>query len=392
MTGQPRKPAAQGIWLLGLGLTVAGLLFARLGTSGASPMTLLIGLSQGTALVAVGLVGLLIAVRQPRNAIGWLYLAFWVATGLLSLSTGYGHWATVAHDGAVAGEFAVWLHNWLWVPLLSLLLFPFLLFPNGHVPSPRWRSVAWWVAISCAAWSVAFAFEGHDYSDAEGLHAQNPYTPSSLVPLFDALRNVFAVAFLIGLVLCLVSLYVRFRRADGMARAQIKWLFLAGGVTLAFLLLPGDHGSGGGIDVAMGFALASIPLAVGVAILRYHLYDIDRVISRTLSYLIVTALLVGVYSALVLGVTGLVGSDAPWVVAAATLTAAALAQPLYRRVQALIDRRFDRTRYDQLRTVDVFGQTLRRHVRTEDVSEQLLSTVHSTLHPNQASLWMRNPS
>jgi hypothetical protein len=378
---------AIAIWALGLVLSLGGLAFARLGTSGTNHMTILIGLSQGVALVAVGLVGLVVALKQPKNAIGWIYLAFWVATGILSLSTGYGHWATVVRPAAFGGEFAVWLHDWAWVPLLCLLLsFPFLLFPDGHLPSARWRYVAWWVVIASLLWSVAFAFEGHDYTDARGVNVPNPYTPDSLVPFFDLMRNVVAGLFISAMILCLTSLYVRFRRAAGMERAQIKWLFLAGAVTLGFLLLPGSHGGGGWIDVLMGFVLVLIPISVCVAILRYRLYDIDRIISRTTSYAIVTGLLIATFALIVALASSVLGPKNQLGVAIATLVAAALARPVLARVQRIVDRRFDRARYDAQRTIDAFGGRLREAVDPDAVVDDLLEVVRQSLQPEHSGV------
>jgi hypothetical protein len=390
MTTQSTRRLALATWLLGLVLSLAGLVFARIGTTGVDPMTILIGLSQGSALLSVGLVGLVVALKQPRNAIGWIYLVFWVTTGVMSLSTGYSHWATVVHSSAFGGEFAVWLHNWAWVPVMCLLLsFPFLLFPDGHLPSPRWRYVAWWVGLASLLWSISFAFEGHDYTDALGAHVPNPYTPDSLVPFFDLMRNVVAGLFISAMVLCLVSLYVRFRGAGGMERAQIKWVFLAGAVTLGFLLLPGDHGGGGWIDVLMGFVLILIPISVCVAILRYHLYDIDRIISRTTSYAIVTGLLVATFAVIVAASSSVLGPKNQLGVAIATLVAAALARPVLARVQRIVDRRFDRARYDAQHTIDAFGGRLRNEVDVSSVSLDLVDTVSDVLAPNQLSLWLR---
>ena len=308
----------------------------------------------------------------------------------MSLSTGYGHWATVVHANVPGGTFAVWVHNWAWVPMLCLLLsLPFLLFPDGHLPSPRWRYAAWWVGVVTCIWTIAFAFEGHDFTDAQGHATSNPYTPHSLVPFFDLMRNIGAVLFISAMVLCLASLVVRFRRADSLQRAQIKWVFFAGGVTLGFLLLPADHGNGGWVDVLMGFVLVLIPIAVCVAIMRYRLYDIDRIISRTTSYAIVTGLLLAIFAVVVAASSSLFGPKNQLGVAVATLAAAALARPVLSRVQRQVDRRFDRARYDAQQTIDSFGGRLRDEVDVSSVSRDLLATVELALSPSLVSLWLR---
>ena len=274
-----------------------------------------------------------------------------------------------------------------------LLSFPFLLFPSGHLVSRAWRWVARWAATATFIWSVAFAFEGHDYTDAVGRPQPNPYTPDSLVSFFDVMRNVGAGLFASAMVLCLASLFVRFRRADGEARAQIKWLFFAGTLTLAVLMLPGNHGENTWLDVVTGLALAMIPIAVCVAILRYRLYDIDRIISRTTSYAMVTGLLLATYLVVVTLASSLLpDSSNSLAVAAATLAAAALARPALNRIQALVDRRFNRARYDAQHTVDAFGNRLRSEVELATVTDDLVGAVHATLAPSNVALWIRATS
>ena len=384
---------AWGIWTLGAVVGVVGLGFERIGAAGFDRMAVLVSVSQGSAVVAISVVGLIVAGRQPSNPLGWLYLCFWVLMGVGSLASGYGHWATVIHAGAGGGVFAVWLNNWLWVPALTILLsFPFLLFPDGHLLSPRWRIVGGWTASTIFIWSIAFAFAGHDYTNSAGEGVPNPYTPVALVPFFDLMRNLGGILFISALVACLASLFVRFRRADGQGRAQIKWLFLAGTVTLGFLLVTGSHKWNKLDDVLMGFVLVLIPISVGVAVTRYHLFDIDRVISRTAAYAVVTGLLLATYAAVAASISAIVGKGSTIAVAAATLTAAAVARPVLLRVQAAVDRRFNRSRYDAIHTVDAFGTRLRNQVDPHHVSEDLVTTVNATLQPNHITVWIRQPT
>jgi len=389
-----RHRQALTLWLLGAALGLVGLVFERTGANGVDRMALIVTASQGTAIVAVSLVGLVVARRQSGNALGWLYLSFWILMGLGALASGYGRWATLIHPGAYGGTFAVWLHNWFWVPALGLLLsFPFLLFPDGHLPSPKWRLVGWWSAFAIATWSIAFAFEGHDYTDSTNRHATTPYTPDGLVSFFDVMRNVGAVLFFTAVVLCLASLFARFRRGSEQARAQIKWLFLAGTITLGYLMLPPERGNNGWIDVLMGPVLVLIPISVGIAILRYRLYDIDRIISRTTSYAMVTGLLLATYLVVVTLASSLLpDSSNSLAVAAATLAAAALARPALNRIQALVDRRFNRARYDAQHTVDAFGNRLRSEVELATVTDDLVGAVHATLAPSNVALWIRGTS
>ena len=267
--------------------------------------------TQALAFLAVGTTGLIVARKQPSNPIGWIYLAVWVFVGLLfSGADSYAYWAKITHPGAPGGTFFEWLTNWAWVPVFGVFLtFPFLLFPDGHLPSRRWRPVAWLAALSMVLWAIAFALENHDYTNAAGRHVPNPYTVRSLIPLFDTAREVLALVFMVTLGLSIASLVVRFRRSRGDEREQIKWLMIAATITLVWLLLPFERGNGGPIDFIQGFVLALIPISVGVAILKYRLYDIDVVISKALVYGALAALITVVYVAIVVGVGSLVQAD-----------------------------------------------------------------------------------
>jgi hypothetical protein len=236
-------------------------------------------------------VGLVVALHQPRNAIGWIYLVVWASAALFFVGVEeYAQWAAESHADAPGETVAVWLGNWVWVPIFApLLTFPFLLFPDGHLPSPRWRPVAWAIVVFTALWSFAFVFQGADYTDALGRPAENPFTPTNLIPLFDVARQVLALAVIILVGLSVSSLVVRYRRAEGDERHQIRWLMFAAGLTLVWLTLPLEHGNGGPADVAQGLILMLIPLSIGVAMTRYRLYDIDVVIGKAVVFGILAA-------------------------------------------------------------------------------------------------------
>jgi signal transduction histidine kinase len=218
-------------------------------------------------------------------------LGVWAGVGIVFALVGsYAYWATVHH--APGGTQAVWFGNWLWVPIFGVLLaFPFLLFPDGHLPSRRWRPVAWAAGIALVLWSIAFAFETHDSTDAFNRSAPNPYTIPSLVPIFNVGREVLAIATLSIMGLCIASLIVRFRSRRGDEREQIKWVALAAAVLLVWLAIPLDHGTGGPADAVQGLVLALVPSSVGIAIVKYRLYDIDVVIKKTLIALVLALLL-----------------------------------------------------------------------------------------------------
>ena len=182
--------------------------------------------------------------------------------------------------------------NWGWVPIFVLLLtYPFLLFPNGHLPSRRWRPVAWGIAIVGALWSVTFALDNtSDYTDALNHQIRNPYAPVPPTPLLDAARVGLSFVLLGLMAATIVSLVLRYRRAQGDQREQIRWLLFAGAVTLVWFFLPVNHGVGGWIDFVQGLVLTLIPISVGIAILKYRLYDVDVVINKTVVFAVLAAL------------------------------------------------------------------------------------------------------
>ena len=334
MTPRASNRLAWVLWAIGLGALVGAFTLdvATHRPDDLSPITQMI------AFLATGITGLVIARKQPANAIGWLYLAVWVSVGMVFAAVdSFAYWATITHPGVPGGTFAVWLTNWAWVPVFAVFLtFPFLLFPDGHLPSPRWRPVAWAGAIVTVLWAVAFALENHDFTDATGHHVRNPYTIRSQIPLFDGARQVLAFAFLVVLGLSIVSLVVRFRRSHGDEREQIKWLMIAATITLVWLALPFEHGNGGPIDFVQGFILALIPISVGIAILKYRLYDLDIVIRKTLM-VGAMALFISLVYALIVGLgSQLFDSSALSFIAAAVLAIGF--QPARDRARKLADR------------------------------------------------------
>ena len=240
MTSRAASLLAWALWALGLAGLVAGFVLSVANGSRLDRSEL----SQATAFLAIGTTGLVVARRRPQNPLGWIYLGVWAGTGVLfSLFSEYARWATVTHPGAPFGTFAVWLGNWIWVLIATpLVTFTFLLFPDGHLPTPRWRPVALSVAVFTVLWSVVVALEGHDFTDALGHPAPNPYTPSGVVAFFDAARLVFGVAFVAVIGACVASLVVRFRRGSREEREQIKWLMFAGVVMTVWFALPFEHG------------------------------------------------------------------------------------------------------------------------------------------------------
>jgi hypothetical protein len=347
----------------------------------------------GLVLLLFGWFGALIVSRRPHHPIGWLLCAFGIVAALTDFATEYAVYGLLTRPGAVpAAGAAAWLASWIFATELALLAGLLVLFPSGRPPSPPWRGVLW-LAGTGAGLAVVGALALWPLRGISLLQLGTPDPAGALGMLYN-LGFWTAMAALFGAV---VALVVRFRRSRGAERQQIKWLVYAVVVIVLSFPLPAVFGSMIGselaADVVYALLVAPIPIAVGVAILRYRLYDIDRLINRTLVYGLLTALLAGVYAAvvLVLGqLFGGVGGGAPsWVVAGATLAVAALFQPARRRIQAIVDRRFNRRKYDATKTVEAFSVRLRDEVDLDALTAELLVVVDQTIQPTRASLWLR---
>jgi hypothetical protein len=267
--------------------------------------------------------------------------------------------------------------------------FLLLLFPDGHLASRRWRPVAWLAAGILATVLVANALAPGPLDSFPRF--ANPLGIDLLGGVLDRVLALAGALYLGVTASCVAAVVVRFRRSRGEERQQLKWFAYAAGLLLIFLLLNVLAGDPNNLFFGVGLTL--FPLATGIAVLRYRLYDIDRLISRTLVYGLLTALLAGIYggAVLVLGqVFGGVGGDPPsGVVAGATLAVAALFQPLRRRVQAAVDRRFNRRRFDAARTVETFSVRLRDEIDLDMLSAELLTVVDQTMQPTAVSLWLQ---
>jgi hypothetical protein len=278
--------------------------------------------------------------------------------------------------------------------MVACISFVALLTPTGSLPSPRWR---WWARVVAAATVVlvvAAALDPHPLVPEDPTF-ENPLAAPALVGLLAAAAAVSAAILLGGLVAAAGSLVVRYRRARGMERQQLRWLALAAAVAAVALLVAVAAAVMGGslsvVLVAAGVSVALLPLATGAAILRYRLYDLDRIISRTLAWGLLTVLLGGGYALVVLGLGQLLGRDSSLVVAGATLGVAAVFQSARRRIQQLVDRRFNRRRHDAAQTIAAFGARLRDQVDLDTLTAELLAVMDQTMQPTQASLWLRSP-
>jgi hypothetical protein len=344
-------------------------------------------------------VGAVIVSRQPRNRIGWLCCAAGLLGALAFFSGEYARYALGPHGGSLPGGLAMaWLNGWVgtfWGGLAFLFLL--LLFPTGRLPSRRWRPVAWACVVCVTALCVMDAVMP---GPLEASGQPNPLGIDSARAALERIYGLALLCFVLLILLCAGSVVGRFRRAGGVERQQLKWFaYGAGQLAVLFALslgLPGLWNRWISLllsDLVFGISFALIPVAIGIAILRYRLYDIDRLIRRTLVYGLLSALLAAVYACLVLSleeVFGGIGSQPPsWAVAGATLAVAALFQPARRRIQQTVDRRFNRRRYDTTKTIEAFSARLRHHVDLDTLSAELLEVVDQTMEPTKASLWLR---
>ena len=339
-------------------------------------------------------VGALIASRHADNAIGWLFLGAAVSAGVGYLAGAYAdHWLDTGDGPALVGKTAAAYSSVSWFPwILVPSTFLLLLFPDGHLLSRRWRPVAWCAAVGMALgfvtqWLLAGPLE--DFPQVA-----NPYGVDS--PVIDFLTGVAVLLIIVGIAGSSASLILRFRRARGEQRQQMKWIAFAGAVAgvcvMVFTVLYDVVGEAVA-NVGIMLGVLCLPLAAGLAILRYRLYDIDVVINRTLVYGALTATLAGAYLGFVLllqlllnGVTG----DSGLAVAGSTLAVAALVRPARARIQAVVDRRFFRRKYDAAQTLEEFSARLRDQIDLGTLNAELSSVVHDTLQPAHVSVWLRS--
>ena len=362
--------------------------------AGPTPLGAYVGYT--LAFVAYPAVGALIVFRRPGNRIGWLFLVTGLVLEAGALAPAYATHGTFVSPHSLPGaQWAAWFSAWLdglFILGLALLL---LLFPDGFVPTRRWRPALWLVLSGTAVLVVDSALKPGPIR--KDLPIENPLGIGGAAGLFAALDTAVWLLFVVSFVVSVAALVTRFIHANGEVRAQIKWIVGAALLlVLAFaadIITVGVLGRGQSIsDAIFGLGFAGVPLAAGVAILRYRLYEIDRVISRTLVYGGLTVILGAAYAGLVLGGQALFSSFAGGshlAVAVSTLVVAALFLPLRARVQKFVDRRFYRSRYHAQRTLEAFGARLREQVDLETLIAELSSTVRDTLQPREASVWLR---
>jgi hypothetical protein len=343
------------------------------------------------AAVSAATVGALLGSRRPAHPVGWLLLGLGLLVVVNVIVSGYVGYGVVARPGALpAAGYLAGISNGVQVLWLACGGFVLLLTPTGSLHSPRWR---WWARVAVAAPVLLVLLFAVDPQPMLPEHPTvgNPLALPVPIGLLLAVAAVDAVIILATLVAAAGSLVVRFRRARGTERQQLRWLAFAAALAAVALLVAvaaGVMAKDGVVLAALGTCVALLPLATGAAILRYRLYDLDRIISRTLAYGLLTVLLGLGYAGVVLGFGRLLGRDSSLVVAGATLAAAAVFQPARRRIQRVTDRRFNRRRYDAAQTIQAFSARLRQQVDLDTLTAELLAVVEETMQPTRVSIWL----
>jgi hypothetical protein len=378
--------------------------------SSSSASRTVIDLLVSVPVLAFPIVGALIASRRPQNPIGWICLAdglLWVLLGLFDYYSVYGlaRPGSVPFPAAMAG-----LSLWLWVPTVGLLaIYLVLLFPDGRLPSTRWRPLAWLSGVVILLASVSSGLSPGPIAGLGGV--RNPFGLEGQ-PWVAYATNVVLLPFLVCILASVLGLILRYRRSRGEERQQIKWIaFAASFVGLGFVstlvsglivraFAPESWGNANTppfwFDLLFSIVLLSfggVPVAVGIAVLRYRLYDIDLLINRALVYGSLTVVLAAAYVGGVVGLQSvfraLTGEQSTLAIVASTLAIAALFNPLRRRIQGFIDRRFYRRKYDAAKTLEAFNARLRDETDLDALSGDLVTVARSTMQPEHASLWLR---
>jgi hypothetical protein len=386
-----RRTASRLAWLLfavSVALSIAAVVLSALPTR--QPLEIE-ALGYGLAIMAFPAAGALIVSRQPGNAIGWLLIIGGLGGALNVFLSSY-----VSTFAVLPGrQWSAWIAQWIWAGFLAPTLLVLQLFPDGSVLTRRWRLLVWFSLGAFALVALGTALSPGPFADYP--HIRNPLGVEALrgTPMEDG--GIAWTLVIAAIVLSATSLIARYRRSSGERRQQLKWVAYAavvlatGWILAAFTFQFGLSAVG---NILIGLGLLALPISMGIAILKYRLYDVDLVINRTLVYGLLTALLVTTYIVATVGLGAAVRSltgqeNNPLVVAASTLGVAALFGPARRRIQGFIDRRFYRRKYDAVRTLESFSARLREDVDLDSLSTELLAVVRETMRPTHASLWLR---
>jgi hypothetical protein len=386
---------AWSLCALSLVLTALGLLFLAMNLSH-SDNVFDYWIETTTVAVAFSTVGAVVASRRPEHPVGWLFCAIGFLGGVDHFCGEYATYTLLIQpDSLPGGEAAAWIRSWVWVTAGGLAVFLVLLFPTGRLPSGRWKPLAWFNLVASVLGAIWVAFAP---GPVDGLSPiQNPLGIDSLGGGSSAVYLVEVLQAAVGLAAA-VSLFVRQHRAGFEEQQQIKWFAYAATILIIGALLTSSIpevmwwvGPGGFALYIAG--IVGLPVAVAIAILRHHLFDIDVLINRTLVYGSLTAALAGIYFGVVVLLqwlfVSLTGEKSTLAVVASTLAIAALFNPLRHRIQAFIDRRFYRRKYDAGKTLEAFSAKLREETDLDTLSEDLVGVIRETMQPEHVSLWLR---
>jgi hypothetical protein len=397
-----RGRSALAVWsicLVALAVVGVGVVTARTGGPNDLPQALL----QGLGTLSTVAVGAVVATRLPRNPIGWLFCLAGLAGAVSLGATDLADYGLVAHPGSIPGAiWLAWLSNWIWAPyIVTLGWFVPLLFPTGTLPSPRWRIVAAAGIASVVAISISAALGPISGGQFPSWVESPLVAGGTWADVLGGLTLAATVAGILTLPLVAWSVVRRYRRGTTIERQQLKWFlatvaFIAPGLLVALALSSADTGFLAGVVnaawVVVIVGLEILPLAIGVAVMRYRLYEIDRLVSRTVAYAIVTVVLAAVFAAAVLVLQAVLApftQSNELAVAGSTLLTAVLFQGLRGRVNRLVDRRFNRAHYDAERAVAAFTARLRDQVDPDRVRTEIAQVAATALEPTSVSVWLR---
>jgi len=398
MSNRTASWLAWSLWALSVALTTLSLVLLALIRS--HPGIHVFDWWLGNSLVVIdATVGAVVASRRPENPVGWLLCLSGVATSTSTFTSQYAIYALLAQPNSLpAGEAMAWIAAWTLPIMNGVQVFYLLLFPTGRLPSRRWRWLAWLTVVYILVGVLTAAFSPGAHLGALG-PIRNPLGIEGLTQFYKAVLYTMSPALFLA---AAFSLVVRLRRAVGVERQQLKWLaYAAGGLAIVSILII--------ITIAIATprwyewvanailvaVTPGVPVAIGIAILRYRLYDIDILINRTLVYGSLTAILAGVYFGSVTATQALFSiltdqQELPQlVVVTSTLLIAALFNPLRRRIQSFIDRRFYRSKYDARKTLEAFSVKLREETDLQALNKDLVGVVAETMQPAHVSLWLR---
>ena len=386
---------ALSLWLVMLTLIGGTFVMNALGWNGGNDTSTSGLLALYLAFLAFATMGSLVAAHVPNNPLGWVFLAIALLVAFAGISENYAFHGLVDDPGSLpAPLFAAWVYAWAWQPAVSLILLVPLLYPTGRLPGPRWRVVLWPYLALVSLSTLRYMFlpgplggsgQGRDLPD-------NPVGIGFVGKPLDDVVAAAGVALLPVVLGIALSVVVRYRRSRGDERQQMKWMGFAVSFVAVTIIVQEATKLNTGADVVFSIAVIQFPIAVGIAMFKYRLYDVDRLINKTLVYGGVTVLLAGAYVGLVLAgqaVTASFAGGSDLAIAGSTLVVAALFLPLRSRLQRFVDRRFYRRRYDAQRTLESFGGRLREQVELDALGRNLRGVVSETMQPEHVSVWLR---